>query len=182
MGRFVRIVNIILYFFLSLMSLLGIAILLSEELMSGAITLLVRIVSKPRSKIIFVIIFCILFIGAITSLVNNILSGRLRRARVTESQMGSIDIGIDAIESVALNAAQSAQAGVKAAKAHIAPFKGDRLSVRLSVMAYSNVELPAMMARVQERVKKDVERYTGIEVAEVIIRVSRVDTIAARIE
>ena len=182
MDRLIRVVRIILYFFLALISLLFIAILLNEELMSGVITLLVRIVSQPRSKIFFIVLFGILFAGGIASLVNTILSGRLRRARVSESQMGSIDIGVDAIESVALNAAQSAQAGVKAAKAHIAPFKGDRLSVRLNVMAYSNVELPAMMARVQERVKKDVERYTGIEVAEVIIRVSRVDTIAARIE
>lgn len=182
MNRLLRIVRIILYFFLALISLLFVAVLLNEELMSGVITLLVRIDSQPRTKIIFIILFSLLFAGGIFSLVNTILSGRFRRARVTESQMGSIDIGVDAIESVALNAAQSAQAGVKAAKAHIAPFKGDRLSVRLNVMAYSNVELPAMMARVQERVKKDVERYTGIEVAEVIIRVSRVDTIAARIE
>ena len=39
-----------------------------------------------------------------------------------------------------------------------------------------------MMARVQERVKKDIERYTGIEVGDVNVRVNRVEAIAARVE
>lgn len=182
MDRINRLIRIILSFFLALVSLTFITALISQELMSGIVTLLVRIGSKSQTRIVFTVIFAVMFLGALYTLVNTILTGRLRRARVSEGQMGKIDIGVDAIESVALNAAQSAQAGVKAAKARVAPFKGDRLSVRLSVMAYSNVELPAMMARVQERVKKDVERYTGIEVAEVIVKVSRVDTIAARIE
>ncbi|HZJ68458.1 MAG TPA: alkaline shock response membrane anchor protein AmaP [Candidatus Eisenbacteria bacterium] len=182
MNRLTRFMQIVLYFFLALLALIFIASFINQDLMSGVITILVRVGNQPRSRIALIVLFAMIFVAALSSLVRTILSGRLRKARVTEGQMGVIDIGVDAIESVALNAAQSAQAGVKAAKAHIAPFKNNKLSVRLSVMAYSNVELPAMMARVQERVKKDIERYTGIEVAEVIIKVSRVDTIATRVD
>ena len=106
----------------------------------------------------------------------------MRRARVRESTLGSVDIGVDAIESIALNAAKGSQSGVRSAKARVAPFKGDKLAVTMIVSCYSDVELPTMMSRVQERVKKDIERYTGIEVGEVHVRVSRVDAITARID
>lgn len=182
MNRLTRFIEIVLYFFLALISLIFIASFINQDFMSGVITILVRIGNQPRSRLIFLVLFGIIFLAALALLVRTILSGRLHKARIIEGQMGVIDIGVDAIESVALNAAQSAQAGVKAAKAHIAPFRNNKLSVRLSIMAYSNVELPTMMARVQERVKKDIERYTGIEVAEVIIKVSRVDTIATRVD
>ncbi len=182
MERIIKFLQMILLFIFSAISLMIATVFISEGLMSAVITLLVRISNQTRSRLIMIIVFLVLFVFALILLVQLILSGRLRKARVTEGNLGIIEIGVDAIESVALNAAQSAQAGVKAAKAHIAPFKNDKLSVRLSVMAFSNVELPAMMARVQERVKKDIERYTGIQVAEVIVKVSRVDTISARVD
>lgn len=182
MNQISRILQMIISFILAALSLIIVSIYINETLMSGVITLLVRLSNEPRSRYIFILIFSLIFLICVWKLVNLILSGRLRKTRVSEGQLGMIDIGVDAIESIALNAAQTAQAGVKAAKAHIAPFKNGKLSVRLSVMAYSNVELPAMMAKVQERVKKDIERYTGIQVAEVIIKVSRVDTIAARVD
>lgn len=182
MEQVFRFLQMILLFIFSAISLLFVAVFLSEGLMSGIITLLVHISNQNRSRVVIILFFALLFLISLLLLVRLILSGRLRKARVSEGSLGMIDIGVDAIESVALNAAQSAQAGVKAAKAHIAPYKHNKLSVRLSVMAFSNVELPAMMAKVQERVKKDIERYTGIQVAEVIIKVSRVDTISARVD
>ncbi|NLJ95043.1 MAG: alkaline shock response membrane anchor protein AmaP [Clostridiaceae bacterium] len=182
MNRFYRTIQMILSFILAFLSLSIVSVFLSETLMNGVITLFVRVSNNTRSRIIFIVTFVIIFILALSLLVRYILSARLRKARITEGQIGVIDIGVDAIESIALNAAQTAQAGVKAAKAHIAPFKNDKISVHLSVMAFSNIELPAMMAKVQERVKKDIERYAGVQVAEVIIKVSRVDTIAARVD
>ncbi|NLZ71543.1 MAG: alkaline shock response membrane anchor protein AmaP [Clostridiaceae bacterium] len=182
MNSFNRTMQMILSFILAFISLLMVSIFLSESLMSGVITLFVRISNNSRSRLIFILVFTTILFLSLFFLIRSILSARLRKARITHSQMGIIDIGVDAIESIALNAAQSAQAGVKAAKAHITPFKNDKVSVHLSIMAYSNVELPAMMAKVQERVKKDIERYAGIQVAEVIVKVSRVDTIAARVD
>ena len=38
------------------------------------------------------------------------------------------------------------------------------------------------MAKVQERIKKDIERFTGIIVEEVKVRVTRVEPTTARVE
>ena len=115
-------------------------------------------------------------------MVVTILTGRMRNQRVRLNEIGAIDIGVDAIENIALNAAKASQSGVKSAKAWVSPYKGGKISVTMNVMAYSDVELPLMMSRLQERVKKDIEKYTGIEVADVQVKVNRVEAIAARVE
>ena len=38
------------------------------------------------------------------------------------------------------------------------------------------------MSKVQEKVKKDIERYTGIIVDEVLVKVSRVEAATAKVE
>ena len=133
--------------------------------------------SDHRSSFsLIVLVLCIM------AMVYGIMSGRLRRTRIRSTDIGSIDIGVDAIESIALNSAKSAQCGIKTAKARVAPSKGDKISIQLSTVLYSDVEVPAMMAKVQDRIKKDIERYTGIPVAQVLVRVSRVEPVAARVE
>ena len=44
------------------------------------------------------------------------------------------------------------------------------------------VEIPSSMAKVQEKVKKDIERYTGIAVEQVIVRVSKVEQAQTKVE
>jgi uncharacterized alkaline shock family protein YloU len=38
------------------------------------------------------------------------------------------------------------------------------------------------MSKVQDRIKKDIERYTGINVESVSIKVSRVEPVVAKVE
>ncbi len=111
-----------------------------------------------------------------------VLSGRLSRTRIRQTDIGYVDIGVDAIESIALNSAKSAQVGIKSAKAHASSGKDDAIRIHLNAVLYSNVEVPAMMAKVQERIKKDVERYTGISVESVTVKVSRVEPVVAKVE
>jgi len=89
---------------------------------------------------------------------------------------------VDAIESIALNSAKSAQVGIKTARARVSSAKNDAIKVHLTAVLYSNVEVPAMMAKVQERIKKDIERYTGITVADVSVKVSRVEPVVAKVD
>lgn len=182
MSRWTRVLIISFSFLLALFSLTLLMMFLSDLIMSAMMTLLLRLFKLALWRSLLLATFTLIFIASVASLMMGIVSGRLRRARVRESTIGTIDIGVDAIESIALNAAKSSQSGVKAAKARVAPFQGDKLRVHMSIMAYSDVELPAMMTRVQERVKKDIERYTGIEVSDVMVRVTRVDAIAARVD
>lgn len=168
--------------FSSIIALILAAILFSNNLFNSVIALLVNLSNQQVAKS-FTITFLILFsLVAIWVFAINILGSHLRRVCVSDNSMGTVDISSDAIESIALNAANASQSGVKTAKAHITADKAGKLVINLVVMAYSDVELPAMMSKVQERVKKDIERYTGIEVAKVDVKVSRVDIIAARVE
>ena len=89
---------------------------------------------------------------------------------------------MDAIESIALNSAKSAQVGIKSAKAHVSSGKDESIRIHLVAVLYSNVEVPAMMSKVQDRIKKDLERYTGIPVESVSVKVSRVEPIVAKVE
>lgn len=182
MSRWTRISLIVSSFVLAFLSLLIVAMFIDANLLNGMITLFLRAINRNTVRNTILILFSFFFIASLSVLVYAFLSGRLRKARVRDGNLGSIDIGVDALESIALNAAKAAQSGVKTAKARILPAKNDKLNIHLNVMAYSDVELPAMMNKVQERVKKDIERYTGIEVEQVEVKVYSVDAIAARVD
>lgn len=130
---------------------------------------------------LIVLILLGLFGLAIYCIVLMIQHGNLRKARVKDSVMGSIDVGVGAIETLALNAAKSAQAGVKTCRASIQSDKDNKLFVRLFVVTYADVEIPPMMEKLQKRVATDVEKYTGIEVAKVFVKVSNVEDIDVKV-
>ena len=81
-----------------------------------------------------------------------------------------------------MNSAKSAQVGIKAARARVLSAKNNAIRVYMSAVLYSNVEVPSTMGKIQERIKKDIERYTGITVASVSIKVSRVEPVVAKVE
>ncbi len=182
MNSWVRFLLTLFSLLMAVVFLLTIIVIVSNVALTTMLTMLIDIAQKQPMRTIVMVLSLFGLVLSIVTMVVTILSGRLRKARIQINSIGSIDIGVDAIESIALNAAKASQSGVKSAKAHVAPFKGDAISVSLIVMAYSDVEIPAMMTRVQERVKKDIERYTGIEVGDVKVRVNRVEAIAARVE
>ncbi len=127
------------------------------------------------------VVSAVVFIAAVLTIVYAWASDRLKKTRVSSTETGQIDVGINAIESIALNAAQLAQAGVKSAKARVHGAKNNEISITLIVVLYSDVEIRAQMSALQDRVKKDVERYTGIPVAGVTVKVSRVELVGTRI-
>ncbi|MBP8988929.1 MAG: alkaline shock response membrane anchor protein AmaP [Clostridia bacterium] len=182
MNAFIRFAFIVLTFLLSVFSLIFLLMMINNDVLSQMIILVTYLRDQRTYQIIAIVFWLAVLILCLSGLVYSILSGRLRRSRVRTSEIGTIDIGVDAIESIALNSARTAQCGIKSAKAKVAPAKGDKITILLNAVLYSDVEVPVMMAKVQDRIKKDVERYTGIPVAKVIIRVSRVEPVAARVE
>jgi len=182
MSQIVRVCLIIMSFFLSVLSLVFLIMMIDDRIYNGILEMLIKLPGQNTYKAVMISLALVILILCVTIAVYAVMSGRLRRTRIRSTEIGNIDIGVDAIESIALNAAKSAQCGIKAAKARVAPSKGDKISIVLSAVLYSDVEVPVMMAKAQDRVKKDIERYTGIPVAEVIVRVSRVEPVAARVE
>jgi uncharacterized alkaline shock family protein YloU len=182
MNRLTRAVLILYSFLLAIVSMVVIMMILNSDVLGGIIVLFNLMAERTSTRTITLVFDVFVFTVSLLSLIYGIMSGRLRKTRIRKNDIGVIDIGVDAIESIALNAAKTAQGGIKSAKARVAPAKGDKITIILTAVLYSDVEVPAMMTKVQDRVKKDIERYTGIPVEQVLIRVSRVETITARVE
>ena len=182
MNPLVRSALILFSFILTVFAFLFLLMVLSADVLGAMILVLTRMTEQASSRVAGLLLAALVIIVSMTSLVYAIMSGRLRKTRIRSNDIGEIDIGVDAIESIALNSAKTAQCGIKTAKARVAPFKGDKISIQLAAVLYSDVEVPAMMAKVQDRIKKDIERYTGISVAHVLIKVTRVEPVAARVE
>ena len=182
MNRLVRTILLIFSLVVSLVGFLLFLIFLNNNLIIGMTRLLYSIREHPTLHVFSILLVLVLFVAGILTFVYALLSGRMRKSRLRNTDIGMIDIGVDAIESIALNSAKSAQGGIKTAKARVYSSQNESIRVELVSVLYSNVEIPAMMSKVQDRIKKDIERYTGIPVSGVTIRVSRVEPVAARIE
>ena len=182
MNQVIRGFIVVYSFLLAVISVIFLYSLIDDTVFGTLFTLLSKTATDPVYKwVYFSVLLCVL-LSAIWSVSFVIMSGRLSKTRIRQSEIGSVDIGVDAIESIALNSAKSAQVGIKSAKAFVSSAKDDSIKVYLSAVLYSNVEIPAMMAKVQDRIKKDIERYTGISVESVSIKVSRVEPIVAKVE
>ena len=182
MNSFIRALMFIYSVVIAVISVVLLYALADDGIFADILSPLSSIVTGPVSRYIYLGILMLLFITSIVSITNIITSGRLNRTRLRKNDIGTVDIGPDAIESIALNAAKSAQVGIKSARCHVAPAKNQSLKVTVSCELYSNVEIPSSMAKVQEKVKKDIERFTGIAVEQVIVRVSKVEQAQTRVE
>ena len=182
MNQIVRFSLIVIAFLLAVVALVFLMMMFDDNVLNGMLVMISSLKQLVSYKLIAIAFASILLIMCVLAIVYGVMSGRLRRTRIRSTEIGNIDIGVDAIESIALNAAKSSQSGIKTARARVAPSKGDKISVQLTAVLYSDVEVPAMMAKVQDRIKKDIERYTGIPVAEVMVRVSRIEPVAVRVD
>jgi Asp23 family, cell envelope-related function len=182
MNKPVRFVLVIFSFLLAIMSMILLYSFVRMQILSDLDKALQNIIVDPLFKWILLSVLLCIIASAVWAVSYSLLSGRLSKTRIRQTDIGFVDIGVDAIESIALNSAKSAQVGIKSAKAHVSSGKDESIRIHLVAVLYSNVEVPAMMSKVQDRIKKDLERYTGIPVESVSVKVSRVEPIVAKVE
>ena len=182
MSRFLRIMLFIYSMFISIASVMLLYALIDDGIFADILGPLSSMATNPGTRNIYLIVVLLVFISSIVCIYLIINSSRVYKTKLRKTEIGSVDIGADAIESIALNSAKSAQAGIKSAKARVTSAKNGAIKVRISAVLYSNVEIPASMSKVQEKDKKDIERYTGIVVESVFLKVSRVEPLVARVE
>lgn len=182
MNKPVRFVLVIYSFLLAILSIMLLYAFIDLEVLNILDLAVSHIIIDPVFKWILLSVLICIIVSAIWAVSYSVLSGRLSKTRIRQTDIGFVDIGVDAIESIALNSAKSAQVGIKSAKAHVSSGKEDSIRILLIAVLYSNVEVPAMMSKVQDRIKKDIERYTGISVESVSVKVSRVEPIVAKVE
>ena len=182
MNRFIRILMFIYSVLIAIISVILLYALVDDRIFAELLLPLQSIARGPVSRYVYLAVLFLFFITSVISITNQISLGRINRTRLRKTDIGSVDIGPDAIESIALNSAKSAQVGIKSAKCHVAPGKNGAIKLSITCVLYSNVEIPSSMTKVQEKVKKDIERYTGIIVDEVFVKVSRVEAATAKVE
>ncbi|MCQ2482400.1 MAG: alkaline shock response membrane anchor protein AmaP [Clostridia bacterium] len=153
-----------------------------ESIYSELLSALSGIVTDPAKKYGYIVIIIFLLFLSVASILICITSGRMTKTRIRTTDIGGVDIGADAIESIASNSAKSAQVGIKNVKVRVSSSKNNAISVKLNADLYSNVEIPSSMTKVQEKVKKDIERYTGLAVDSVQVKVAKVEPIVAKVD
>ncbi|MDO5733181.1 MAG: alkaline shock response membrane anchor protein AmaP [Eubacteriales bacterium] len=134
-------------------------------------------VQSLRWKYVIYSFFFICLVGlSLFFLLRILFSDMTRTVTLRKPEIGEIDLNMDAVENIALNATRTAQAGIKQARAR-ASVKSKQLSIHIHCSLYSDVEIPVQMENIQERVKKEIERYTGLAVHQVYLTVDQVELI-----
>lgn len=182
MNKLVRFSLILYAFLLSVISVISMMVVINRKMLEAIYFVLYDMIVSSTMRWFVLVLAIFLFLFSMTILVYGIQSGRLHKTRIRRNDIGFIDIGVDAIENIALNTAKTSQCGIKTAKARVFSAKDGKIRVELTAVIFSDVEIPAMMAKVQERIRKDIERYTGIPVLKVTIKVSRVEAISTKVE
>ncbi len=182
MRRINRFFLILYSFVLALLSLVFLFQILNTSWGVDYINYIQNIAGDKVKRTISVLALVTTFVVSLSTLVYALLSDRLGKSRISTNDIGDIDIGVEAIENIALNAAKAAQSGVKNAKSRVYQGQGKSINLVMIVQLYSDVEIPAQMAKIQDRVKKDVERYTGIPVSQVKVKVKHVELVGAKVE
>ena len=182
MNKFMRVMMFIYSVLISLITLVLMYALIDDGIFADILSPLSSVVTNPSTKYIYLTVLLVLFVSCVLSVAFVVTSGRVYKTRLRKTEIGSVDIGADALESIALNSAKAAQAGIKNAKARVSPAKNGAVKVVISAVLYSNVEIPSSMSKVQDKVKKDIERYTGIVVESVFVKVSKVEAVVAKVE
>ena len=121
MNSFIRALMFIYSVVIAVISVVLLYALVDDGIFADILSPLSTIVTGPVSKYIYLGILMLLFVTSIISITNIITSGRLNRTRLRKNDIGTVDIGPDAIESIALNAAKSAlhRAGQVILEGHI---------------------------------------------------------------
>lgn len=177
--RFLMFINSLI---LALISVLLLYAVIDDGIFADLLSPLSTIVTNKTTKYVYFIILILIICSCTYLIVKALLSNRLGNTRIRRTEIGAVDIDGAAIESIALNSAKTAQVGIKSAKVHVSSGKNNAIKVLINSVLYSNVEIPASMAKVQEKVKKDIERYTGISVEAVTVKVSKVEPVVAKVD
>lgn len=182
MGRKQEIFIVLALWTTALVSGLALLILLSPSLAQALARDILQVQPTSWKSLFYGILFFLIFAASAGALSYVIFFHKGLRAVLKQAEVGRIDVSMHALENIALNAARTAQAGMKSAHASARLRKDQRVDVYLDCSLYSDVEIPSQMGKIQERIKKDIERYTGLPVAEVILHVEQVETVGTKVE
>ncbi len=182
MSKLVRFALVLYAFLLSIISIIAVMIVINRKMLESIYFVIYGMTVSSTMRWIVVLFATFLFLFSMVILVYGLQRGRCEKRGIGRKEVEFIDIGVNGMENIALNTAKTAQCGIKTAKARVCSAKEGKIRGELTAVTFSDIEIPAMMAKVQDRIKKDIERYTGIPVYKVTIKVSRVEAISTKVE
>ncbi|MFW5981099.1 MAG: alkaline shock response membrane anchor protein AmaP [bacterium] len=121
----------------------------------------------------FAILFLLLFAASVW-VVYPIVANDIKTTVISKSELGEIDISIDALDTLVNNIALE-QEGVVAIKNRLST-KEDKLMIDLTAKIFPSKNIPEITTNLQTLVKSYIEDITGVTVGEVKILV---DTVTA---
>lgn len=131
-----------------------------------------RVLSQKSPNLLLFLVE-LLFLGlSMMFLLSGVRSNREKNGITLVNTAGQIRISLGSIESIVLNVTKRIT-GIKETKAVIRKH-GDRVSIMVKVVLFSDQIIPPLLQEIQEKVKKNVEDLTGISVLEVSASVENV--------
>lgn len=140
--------------------------------------------AEPQASVKYSLMFFFfaMIVASVLTLAYVFRINYLGDTRLKTNELGVIDIEVRALENIALHAAKQAKAGLRRANVKVYSDHNKGIKVEIFVHLDTDIEIPAQMLKIQERVKKDVERYTDIPVTEVQVRVTKVELSGTKVD
>ena len=179
MNLFFRILLTIYAFFLTIISIIAIAMTFKPEIytnISGFVETSLYSGFRTPNLIMF-IISAIFLIISLTFLLSGIKSEKDKKAVSNYNNIGEIKISLNSVESIALMASKRLN-GVRETKAYVEKINdsANSVSVVIKTIVLLDVNIPALSEDIQIKVKSLVEECTGIKVSSVKVVIENVYT------
>ena len=127
---------------------------------------------SPGPRVAVFLIALLFFVLSLMFLLSGVKSNKDKKAVSKHTNIGEVRISLNSIENIALNASKKVN-GVRDTKAYVKKIE-DSVGVIIRIVVMPDMNIPAISADVQERVKKSVEESSGINVKEVKIVVDSI--------
>lgn len=168
-------ISVAVYSFLSML-LFGIIMIspFGDKKLMGALLdyIEINLYQSNAYDVIVFIIGIVFFLISIAVLTSGLRGKRSGKYICLDNDGGMIRISTGSIENIALAMSKRFQ-GVKDAKARVI-FKNDTVSISVKLQVFTEVNVPALCAGIQERIKESVESSMEIKVQGVTVSVDGV--------
>lgn len=132
----------------------------------------INLYQSSAYDVIVFIIGLVFFLVSIAILTSGLRGKRHGKYICTENENGLVRISTGSIENIALAMSKRFQ-GVREAKARVS-FKNNAVEIAVRLQVFTDVNVPALCAGIQERIKESVENSMEIKVKGVSVSVEGV--------
>jgi len=151
-----------------------IAMVFNNYLLEYANNFMKRVFESNGETVIFFIIALVFVFVNLGFLLSGFLTNKKNREISNVTEAGEIIISLNTIETISINVSRKFS-GVREVKTN-AKLNGEFVNISIKMIVLSDINVPALSAEIQNKVKKTIEETVGIKVGTVKIIVDNVQT------